>query len=132
MAPESSARSAVPEAERFPDPSLPFVEHSGRGRIVFGSRPLGATDGSTLQAAVKRSIDVVLAAVILLLALPLLLVISLAIVVESPGPILYRADRLSRGGRSMRMLKFRKMHPGAQGPRLTLGDDTRLTRLGRV
>lgn len=79
---------------------------------------------------VKRTIDVIGAALALLVLLPLALAIALAIVLESPGPVFYRAERLGRGGRRLRMLKFRKMHEGSSGLALTLDRDPRLTRVG--
>lgn len=81
---------------------------------------------------VKRTIDVIGAALALLVLLPLCLVIAAAIVLESPGPVFYRAERLGRDGRRLRMLKFRKMHEGASGLALTLDRDPRLTRVGAI
>jgi lipopolysaccharide/colanic/teichoic acid biosynthesis glycosyltransferase len=84
------------------------------------------------RAASKRTADVAVAAIVLLLAAPLLLVIALIVVLESPGPVFYRAERVGRGGRPLRMLKFRKMHVDASGPELTLCDDCRFTRIGAL
>ena len=88
--------------------------------------------GVDWRSALKRTTDVVVAAVALLLLAPLMLVIALLIVVDSPGPVFYRADRIGRGRRPLRMLKFRKMHEGAAGPALTACEDRRLTRVGAV
>jgi lipopolysaccharide/colanic/teichoic acid biosynthesis glycosyltransferase len=94
---------------------------AGSGR----SRRTGA-----LRAALKRAIDVTLAALALVVLAPLLLLISLLIVFDSPGPVFYRADRAGFRGRPLRMLKFRKMRTHARGGALTVADDERLTRLG--
>jgi lipopolysaccharide/colanic/teichoic acid biosynthesis glycosyltransferase len=83
-----------------------------------------------LRAAVKRGIDVIVAALALVVLSPLLLAIALLVVLDSPGPVLYRAERVGFRGRPLRMLKFRKMHPAARGAALTVADDERLTRLG--
>jgi lipopolysaccharide/colanic/teichoic acid biosynthesis glycosyltransferase len=103
---------------------------------VAGTRPQrAAREARAAQAArraLKRSIDIVVAAVVLLLSLPVFLIVALAVVAESPGPVFYRADRVGRGGRRMRMFKFRKMAPDAGGPRLTTGNDPRLTRVGAL
>jgi lipopolysaccharide/colanic/teichoic acid biosynthesis glycosyltransferase len=84
------------------------------------SRALGAT----------RLFDLALT----LLALPFALVVGLAVAVaifiDSPGPIFYRARRIGRGGRPFEMLKFRKMRRDAAGPALTRHQDERLTPLG--
>jgi lipopolysaccharide/colanic/teichoic acid biosynthesis glycosyltransferase len=86
--------------------------------------------GDTARAAVKRSMDVVMAAVALVVLSPLFLVIALLVVLDSPGPVFYRADRVGFHGRRLRMLKFRKMHRAASGLALTLARDERLTRTG--
>ena len=84
-----------------------------------------------VYAVTKRGGDIVIASVLLFLALPVIAVVALAIAVESPGPILYRARRIGRRGRPLDMLKFRKMHDGATGRPLSLADDERFTRVGR-
>jgi lipopolysaccharide/colanic/teichoic acid biosynthesis glycosyltransferase len=94
-----------------------------------GAKP---TAGRLLRRAVKRTIDVVGATLALLVLLPLALAIAAAIVVESSGPVFYRAERLGLGGRRLRMLKFRKMREGSSGPALTLDGDPRLTRVGAI
>jgi lipopolysaccharide/colanic/teichoic acid biosynthesis glycosyltransferase len=72
---------------------------------------------------------------VLLLAAPLVLVvgglIALAVFLDSPGPIFYRAQRIGRHGRPFAMVKFRKMTRDAQGPHLTLAGDERFTPIGR-
>lgn len=82
------------------------------------------------RAGLKRALDVFVAASVLLLLAPALLLIALAVKLESPGPLFYRAERVGRGGRTLRMLKFRKMHMRAGGSRLTVADDPRFTRVG--
>jgi lipopolysaccharide/colanic/teichoic acid biosynthesis glycosyltransferase len=83
-----------------------------------------------LRAAVKRGLDVVVAALALAALLPFMLLIALLVVVDSPGPVFYRATRAGFRGRPLRMLKFRKMRVGAHGASLTLADDDRLTGVG--
>jgi lipopolysaccharide/colanic/teichoic acid biosynthesis glycosyltransferase len=85
-------------------------------------------EGRTL---VKRGMDVMVAALALVVLAVPLLVIALLVVVDSPGPVFYRAERVGFRGRRLRMLKFRKMRADAAGGALTLADDERLTRLGR-
>jgi lipopolysaccharide/colanic/teichoic acid biosynthesis glycosyltransferase len=86
--------------------------------------------GETLRVAAKRAIDVAIAVPALVLLSPLFLLIALLVVLDSRGPIFYRADRVGFRGRPLRMLKFRKMPVGAGGVALTLAGDERLTRLG--
>ncbi|HEX7300630.1 MAG TPA: sugar transferase [Solirubrobacteraceae bacterium] len=83
-----------------------------------------------LRAPIKRALDVVVSAVALVVLAPLFLVISLVIVIDSPGSVFYRAERVGFRGKRLRMLKFRKMHPTAHGAVLTTVDDDRFTRVG--
>ena len=53
------------------------------------------------------------------------------IVIDSRGGILFRCSRVGRNGRTMSMLKFRKMQRGASGVALTTANDERFTRTGR-
>ena len=64
---------------------------------------------------------------------PLLLFISVLILLDSRGPVLYRQRRVGLNGRDFHILKFRTMHPGAEGQGLlTTGQsDQRVTRPGR-
>jgi lipopolysaccharide/colanic/teichoic acid biosynthesis glycosyltransferase len=79
----------------------------------------------------KRVLDVVGAALLLMLLAPVMAVISIAIVIDSPGGVFYRCARVGRHGREFGMLKFRKMVADATGPPLTTVDDDRFTRVGR-
>jgi lipopolysaccharide/colanic/teichoic acid biosynthesis glycosyltransferase len=74
--------------------------------------------------------DVVVAGLALVVLAPLLALIALLIVAESPGPVFYRAERVGFRGRPLRMLKFRKMGVDALGASLTVAGDARLTRIG--
>jgi lipopolysaccharide/colanic/teichoic acid biosynthesis glycosyltransferase len=84
------------------------------------------------HAALKRAFDIAVAGTVLLLALPVIAIVALLIRLDSPGPVFFRAMRVGRGGRPLRMLKFRKMHENASGAPLTLSEDARLTRIGRL
>jgi len=79
-----------------------------------GVRPFDkARLGAALYAAAKRAIDVAVAVTLLIALLPLLALIGLAICVDSGFPILYRAERVGRFGRTFTVLKFRSMRAGA-------------------
>jgi lipopolysaccharide/colanic/teichoic acid biosynthesis glycosyltransferase len=80
--------------------------------------------------ATKRVIDVSIAAPALVVLSPLFAAIAVLIVLDSPGPVFYRATRVGFRGRPLTMLKFRKMHRAARGADLTLARDDRLTRVG--
>jgi exopolysaccharide biosynthesis polyprenyl glycosylphosphotransferase len=86
-----------------------------------------------LGAATKRALDLVIASAMLaILGLPML-VVAVLIRLTSPGPALYRQERVGLGGRRFMMLKFRTMHVDAEvltGPVWAKDDDPRRTRLG--
>ena len=80
----------------------------------------------------KRVFDLLGAAVALVLLAPLLAAIALWIKLDSPGPVLFRQQRVGRHGRPFAIRKFRTMVADAprRGPQLTIGDDPRITRAG--
>jgi lipopolysaccharide/colanic/teichoic acid biosynthesis glycosyltransferase len=82
----------------------------------------------------KRAFDIIAASVGLVLLAPLLLVVSLLIKLDSPGPVLFRQERMGRGFHPFRIYKFRTMVQDApgQGGMITFGGDPRITRLGQV
>jgi exopolysaccharide production protein ExoY len=66
-------------------------------------------ESSRWYGVAKRSIDLIVASALLIIASPLLLFVSMAVCVSSPGPILFRQARLGRQGRRFTMYKFRTM-----------------------
>ena len=115
-----------------------------------------ALDGNTMiyvepvirggwRAVAKRAFDVVTASTILVLSSPLLLAAAIAIKLEDGGPILFRQERVGRGGRSFTLTKLRTMVPNADemkadlldqsevdGPLFKMTNDPRITRSGRL
>lgn len=88
---------------------------------------------SGMDRIIKRGFDIVLSAVALILLSPLLLVLAILVKLGSPGPILYRQERLGRDNRRFQMLKFRTMRVDAEddsGPVWTKENDPRRTRIG--
>jgi lipopolysaccharide/colanic/teichoic acid biosynthesis glycosyltransferase len=81
----------------------------------------------------KRGLDLLFAAAGLVLLSPLLVAVALCILLDSPGPVFFRQERVGRGGRLFRIHKFRTMvvDAPALGPGLTIGADPRVTRVGR-
>ena len=81
----------------------------------------------------KRAVDVTLSGVGLVLLAPVFLMIAVLIRVSSPGPVLFRQQRVGRGLRPFVMLKFRTMSMDAErGGLLTVADDPRVTSVGRI
>ena len=79
----------------------------------------------------KRALDLGLTLAALPLALPLMVAIALWVRLDSPGPALFRQERVGRGGCLFRIHKFRTMHADGAGPQVTAAGDTRVTRAGR-
>jgi exopolysaccharide production protein ExoY len=65
---------------------------------------------SLRYTVVKRTLDIVLSAALILLVLPVALIVALAIVITSPGPVFYLQERLGRFGKPFRIIKFRSMY----------------------
>jgi lipopolysaccharide/colanic/teichoic acid biosynthesis glycosyltransferase len=113
-----------------------FAQFGQRTRLRrINGMPLLVVDPLPHEARspiLSRIFDIVVASVLLVLTLPIWMLIALAIEIDEPGPVLYRARRVGRHGREFDMLKFRKMRRDATGARLTLSDDERFTRIGRL
>ena len=82
----------------------------------------------------KRLLDLGMALIGLAFMWPLFLLISLAIKLDSPGPVFFRQERLGQNGKPFQILKFRTMVMKAEqhGPQWASKDDFRITRVGRV
>jgi lipopolysaccharide/colanic/teichoic acid biosynthesis glycosyltransferase len=85
---------------------------------------------SSLDSALKRSVDAIGAGLLLVVFAPFILVVAVAIKADSRRPVLYRR-RVGSRGREFWMLKFRKMRARAAGSALTVSEDTRPTPVGR-
>jgi sugar transferase (PEP-CTERM system associated) len=83
----------------------------------------------------KRSADIVVSISLLAATAPLMLVTHLLITLDSPGPVLYRQERVGLGGRRFVLLKFRSMCADAEKDgveRWAAHGDARVTRVGRI
>ena len=78
----------------------------------------------------KRLFDLLVAACALLLLSPLLVVVAIAVKLDSPGPVFFRQQRVGRHGVPFRIHKFRTMRDGAPGLLITVGADPRITAVG--
>jgi len=96
------------------------------------------------EHVLKRTLDLVVASVCLVLFAPLMCLIALAIKLDSPGPVLFKQVRVGKDGKEFVMYKFRSMKEGAEeeleelrkfneadGPIFKIKDDPRCTRVGR-
>ena len=89
---------------------------------------------SPVEQGVKRVIDVVLAAVALVLLLPIMLLTAIAIKLDGPGPVIFRQFRKGFNGQQFVMLKFRTMTVQENGSAVTQAtrDDPRVTGIGKL
>ena len=112
------------------------------GMTMLGVRRFGLTRSSRL---LKRTFDLAVGSIVLLILSPLFVAISLAILVDSRGAILFGQVRVGREGKHFRILKFRSMVAGAEAQKeelraineagdglFKLTDDPRVTRVGRI
>lgn len=81
----------------------------------------------------KRSFDVIVSSLMLVVLSPLFLILAVAIKCDSPGPVFYRQVRVTQYGKEFRIFKFRSMVQGAdrRGSLVTVSGDSRITRVGR-
>ena len=82
----------------------------------------------------KRIFDVVVSAIMLLILSPVFLILAVAIKLDSPGPVFYRQVRVTQYGKHFRIFKFRSMVSNADkiGTQVTVGNDSRITRVGKL
>jgi exopolysaccharide biosynthesis polyprenyl glycosylphosphotransferase len=127
-------------------PDLHFWLDAAVDRI--GEVPVVTLHREPLPSAalfLKRLLDVAGAALGLVLTSPLIAVVALLIRLDSPGPVVYSAERTGAKGRRFRCFKFRSMVTDAdrlkeqlrdrnqrQGPTFKIDDDPRITRVGRI
>ena len=83
----------------------------------------------------KRFFDIFFALLLLILAWPIMLILALAVKIDSKGPVLFKQKRLGKSGREFFMLKFRSMCVGAEGTGSGVYSgkgDPRVTRVGKI
>ncbi len=109
--------------------------------------PLVAIRGISLtpaRLALKRTFDLIVSSLVLLIGLPIWAICALLVKVTSPGPLFYSQERIGRDGREFRMYKFRTMYVDAEsrlealrtqneasGPIFKMRNDPRVTSVGR-
>lgn len=111
---------------------------------LFPTIPLHRGHVPELALFFKRGFDILFSIVFLILAAPLLLAIAIAVKLDSPGPALYRSERIGKKGRVFRCIKFRTMVADADklrdkiahmnerdGVLFKVSNDPRITKLGR-
>ncbi|MGI9051425.1 MAG: sugar transferase [Ilumatobacteraceae bacterium] len=130
------------------DPGLSGIDFRRVQALPIAHQPLLYVESpslSRLQVDLKRAFDLVIAAAMLVVLSPVILIVATLIKLEDRGPVLFGQLRVGRGGGEFRMIKFRSMCVDAEsklaalradnersGPLFKLdGGDPRVTRIGR-
>ncbi len=96
------------------------------------------SEGSTAGPArlfVKRTVDLISSGILMVVTVPFMLITAIAIAVTSPGPVLYRQERVGQGGEPFTLFKFRSMLEDAEsqdGPKWAEERDPRITPVGNI
>lgn len=111
----------------------------------FPTIPIHRGEVPEIELVLKRGLDILVSALLLLLTAPFLLVIAIAVKLDSAGPVFYTSERIGKRGRVFRCLKFRTMVQDAESRRSAMmhmnerdgvlfkvANDPRITRVGRV
>lgn len=81
----------------------------------------------------KRVFDIFASLILLILLSPIFLILSIAIKIDSKGPVFYRQERVTQYNRKFRIFKFRSMVKDAdKGSQVTVENDMRVTRVGKL
>jgi lipopolysaccharide/colanic/teichoic acid biosynthesis glycosyltransferase len=115
------------------------MEESLTGRVAIehlSENNFGSLIPGIVYAKIKRVCDFVVSLALLPILLPFLLLTAILIRIDSPGPVLFRQERMGYRGEKFRMFKFRSMReagsvPNSRTAAMTQDDDARVTRIGR-
>jgi exopolysaccharide biosynthesis polyprenyl glycosylphosphotransferase len=121
---------------------FPEVVHSRKAVATRATLKAGMSRSERLA---KRAMDILLSGIALFLAAPVMLMVIIAIKLESPGPVLFKQRRVGEGGKLFHIYKFRSMVVNAEALQTTVNktthdgktlhkhkDDPRVTRIGRI
>ena len=108
-----------------------IVEQLNPSWLIFS----GGFEKSRLKRFFKRCIDLILSTTLIVLLLPLILLVAVAVKLDSRGPVIFSQERVGQKRRIYRVHKFRSMVADAEkltGPVWANDDDQRITRVGRL
>jgi exopolysaccharide biosynthesis polyprenyl glycosylphosphotransferase len=121
------------------------IQIENSGQQVRGAVKQPKTGMSRSERLAKRAMDILLSGIALFLAAPVMLMVIIAIKLESPGPVLFKQRRVGEGGKLFHIYKFRSMVVNAEALQTTVNktdsngktlhkhkDDPRVTRIGRI
>lgn len=88
---------------------------------------------SSMNEIIKRIMDIIISLVGIIVPLPIYILLGLCIKIEDGGPIFFTQDRITKGGKEFKVIKFRSMKVGSDsdGVRPTVKHDSRITHMGR-
>ena len=118
-------------------PELTDILLRGAKTVSLFDTPMVVIKGtglSPVERIIKRAMDIVLCALAMVVAAPIMLLVALAIKLEDGGPVFYKQKRLTRNGREFDILKFRSMIVDAEkaaGAVKATDRDPRITKVGR-
>jgi Undecaprenyl-phosphate glucose phosphotransferase len=139
---QARVRQLIEQLAVLPNEVMLFIDQGPAGRAAALSRitdaplaPVSGAPSSERRALVKRVEDLVVGSLALILGLPLMLLIALAIKLDSPGPVFFRQRRHGFNNEEILVWKFRSMRPTCDptaGVRQVSLDDDRVTRVGKI
>src|SRR5262249_21156010 len=114
----------------FSEPGF-WIDHAEFDGITLAHFSRGKT--RIAGDVVKRAIDLTVSVILLLVFVPLFVLIAVLVKKTSPGPVLFRQERVGKDGRPFSICKFRTMYCDAKQYSYSpgAGDDPRITRVGR-
>ncbi len=86
-----------------------------------------------INLVIKRIFDIIASLILLIILSPIMLILAIAIKVDSKGPVFYRQERITKYGKKFKIFKFRTMEQDAdkKGALVTIGEDSRITNVGK-
>lgn len=116
--------------------TLNYMTSSINLKDIYGFPLVDLTHSSMSEAEknIKRTFDVIVSMLTLLILSPLFLLLAIRIKTDSPGPVFYRQERIGLKEKPFQIIKFRTMRMDAEsdGPQLSCDNDPRVTKSGRV
>lgn len=107
---------------------MPSRDANSRGRGEYFTRSASYNN----CALASRLLDLSVATAVLAAGFPIMLAIAIGIKITSPGPVLFKQERIGLGGKAFKLWKFRTMHVGPAGSTVTSRNDPRVTMFGAL
>lgn len=126
------------EIRTYVVPKISDIILSGANDITLFDTPLMLVKGRGLnfsERLAKRTLDLVLALISMIIVIPVSLIVAAAIIIEDGFPVFYKQERVTKDGKTFNILKFRSMVKNAEKEGYSIpatGKDPRITKVGRV